>query len=640
MPLSDGTADSPLELQLQLVAEFEGSGLLTCIVQHDGAVYVGCEEGEAALYTVGFDTGFEAVADFPDAGANVQSMVSAGGRLWCFGWRPLKPRPANINEKWNSDAVVWCWDGSTWSTITVRPNWWGGVLRWCLPVVTADGGIACSLWKHGEQSALSFAGTVRDGRFDAGGPIARAQVMLGDRLVRMAWMEDFAWIIEGSTNLLTYWRNGTQPALYGGVSCGSWGYPWNALRPMVSWLGRVWLTQMVNGVREKPFSHQRLISTAGGDNPEYRVGPMWSMTSLGLYDLLIVWRGRLLLCGDNGAGEPVYGLWDPPRMVLGRPLPWRVRDAVVAADGTLWALGTQGWKISPDYPGSPTEIMPGVYRPDMGSWRQAVLMTPLDVALANLTVEWGDGLGANRPALDDLRVEWARTWPRSVQLADLTVEWGDGLGTYRPALADLTVIWGDGHAQQQPTLADLEVSWSKGGDRRPALAALTAEWGDGLGAAQPTVADLTAHWSVGYTAARPAVADLTADWSDRPPGPPPAGVRVDLLRVEWAHGDYDPTGDGSEVLWLMYTAPPDVVGDVVGLRVVTSLDVPEGEELECLVRCDAEAYPVEAWPTYQRFRSNRRVTLDRPGRVLRVGIIKPAAFPEDTDVFVQFRFDN
>jgi len=470
---------------------------------------------------------------------------------------------------------------------------------------------------------------------------------------------------------------------------------------MVSWSGQVWATEEVKTDPDLYPTHQRLVSTRGGDTPEFRRGPAWSKTALGLYDVLIVWRGRLLLFGDcPGAlsinywaplGEPVYGLWDPPRFVLARPLNWRVRDAVVATDGALWALGTQGWVASYGSPGD--EFMPGTGKPGSEDWRQAVLMTPLDVALANLTVEWGDGLGANRPALDDLRVEWARTWPRSVQLADLTVEWGDGLGTYRPALADLTVIWGDGHAQQQPTLADLEVSWSKGGDRRPALAALTAEWGDGLGAhrpaladltvvhasgplkrprlldltveqgdgsgthrpaladltavwgdglgaARPTVADLTAHWSVGYTAARPAVADLTADWSDRPPGPPPAGVRVDLLRVEWAHGDYDPTGDGSEVLWLMYTAPPDVVGDVVGLRVVTSLDVPEGEELECLVRCDAETYPVEAWPTYQRFRSNRRVTLDRPGRVLRVGIIKPAAFPEDTDVFVQFRFDN
>ena len=95
-------------MQLQLVAEFEGSGLLTCIVQHDGAVYVGCEEGEAALYTVGFDTGFEAVADFPDAGANVQSMVSDGGRLWCFGWRPVVPWGwyGTPTEDFRADAVV------------------------------------------------------------------------------------------------------------------------------------------------------------------------------------------------------------------------------------------------------------------------------------------------------------------------------------------------------------------------------------------------------------------------------------------------------------------------------------------------------------------------------------------------------
>jgi len=113
-------------------------------------------------------------------------------------------------------------------------------------------------------------------------------------------------------------------------------------------------------------------------------------------------------------------------------------------------------------------------------------------------------------------------------------------------------------------------------------------------------------------------------------------VRVSLLRLEWADGDSDPTEDGDEVLWLLHTAAEDVVG----VRVVTSLSVPDGEELECLVRCDAEAYAVDAWHTYQRFRSNRRVTLEQPGRVLRVGVVKPAAFPDDTDVFVQLRFDE
>jgi len=264
--------------------------------------------------------------------------------------------------------------------------------------------------------------------------------------------------------------------------------------------------------------------------------------------------------------------------------------------------------------------------------RQAVLVVSGGVALDNLTLEWGDGQGEHKPALDRMSVEWGRDYPLHVALDALTVEWADGSGAHKPALDRLTVESGDGHGLRQPTLGRLEVTWDKGVDRRPALSALTVEWSDGGGTHRPALDNLQVVWADGSGAGRPALAAVEVQWADVGPQPPPHNVRLSLLRVEW-NDDADPTGGGDAILWITHTTDTPVVG----LRVVTDLDIPDGEQLVCLVRCDSEHLPVDAWHSYQKFRANRSVAIERPGTQIRVGVVKPTALPDDTSVFVQLR---
>ncbi len=672
-------------LSLREVARFTGEGLLTCLCVYDGACYVGCERGDEALYTV-TGAGFVAVAlplDDADA-AYVQELVEFDGCLWAFGWLVALDADGAVEE---ASAAVWSFDGSDWtlrSRVEAGPEANQG-MRWAGAAALPDRIVTGTYtW-----DVYDWAGEVRpwdaqviDGallRPAQGRVQVRAAAALSGRSVRITRSAAAGWVIDGG---------GQQVAPYTGTSDPDWGDFWHPLQPLAKWLGRVWF------ISEATAGRQQLHSTDGAGT---RPGPSWLMQALGRYDVLAVWQSRLVLFGHDGAYRPAWGYWDPPGVALGRPIGnWRVRLA--REFGTdLWCLGTQGtrddadlrerWTISAGDPaaGPPGDriveaavssvvaagdglmvqlgytaawsgyyVAGGTYggstyyvKADGSSYilwmasaaelaQQAVLIAAGEVSLHTLTLEWGDGLGAHVPTLEAIGVEWGRSYPTEVALRSLALEWGDGSGGHTPLLRSLGLQWSDGHGVYRPSLQSVEVGWGKGGDQRPGLAAVTLEWGDGLGANKPTLQSLSAHWSDGSGVNKPTLQSLSAQWADAAPGPPRSTVRLTTFAVEWSD-DGDPTDGGTDdILWLtVATEAP-----VVGVRVVTSLQMEEGRELTCLIRCDdADAGDVDAWPTYQKFFSNRTVVVDDPGQDVRVGIVKPAALDPNIDLFVQFKYE-
>ncbi|MGD9496376.1 MAG: hypothetical protein AB7Y46_08695 [Armatimonadota bacterium] len=666
-------------MQFLPVAEYDGDGILTCLEIYDGKVYVGCEEGPAPLYTVDAETGFTPVPlpDGPPGSTNVQALLAAGSVLWAFGWVKRLPWGGTSGVHYKADATVWRYDGSTWVRYASKPQV-SGTLRWCQPVPDSDGTIACGWWRQaggaaGFGAGIGFRGWVRDYRLVVANEMSdwmvdlRAQSRLGGRVLRVVLVGGQGWFFEDDP--VREWR------VHDGDTSPGWGLAWNTLLLITTWQDRVWATQLLTDRNLGLITSQRLIATRLGT--EFVEGPMWTVGTLGQYDVLLPFRGRLLMFGTLSGHEGCMAVWDPPDMRLALPLSWRVRHAV--ADGwRLWALGTIGtmgyW------------LSGGGYVP-VGEFRQAVLVALGRVGVDVLTVEWADGSGTHKPTVDRLAVEWSRMYPTVLAVDALTVEWADGSGTHKPTVDRLMLQYSDGHSVNRPVVDLVQLVWGKGLDHRPVLDLLTVEWGDGSGThkpavdvltvawnagalgrpqldrvtlewgdgsgthkpavdaltlefsdgtgAKPAVDLVTLHYSIGGLGYRPAVDKLETQWADYPAGPPPSRVKVNLLRFEW-NDDSDPVEETDEVLWLTYTA----AAPVAGVRVVTSFALPEDGQLQCLVRADQEHLPVDAWHTYQRGQTNRRIMLEEPGTVLRVGVVKPAELPDNTDVFVQLHYEE
>lgn len=670
-------------LSLREVARFTGEGLLTCLCVYDGDCYVGCERGDEALYTV-TGAGFVAVAlplDDADA-AYVQELVEFDGCLWAFGWLVGLDADGEVEA---AEAAVWRYDGSSWSLRAVLDGRAQHVVRWCNATAIADR-IVTGAYNLGAQAgaanlAPGFAAEVVDGALslDPETIHVRATAAHGEGTVR-------AYAASTSPTFRVEGPSGSDVYAGSAVSFNDafpWGDFWYSLQPLVNWLGRVWYTTH-DGDR------QRLFST---DGRSARQGPSWLTASLGTYDLLTTFRNRLWMFGADTAGTPLFGVWRPPGILLGQAAGnWRVRLA--REFGTdLWCLGTQGtrdvsdrrerWTISEGDPAAgppgdriveaaPSSVVPagdglmvqlgytaawsgyyvagGTYggstyyvKADGSSfilWMasaadlalQAVLVAAGEVSLHTLTLEWGDGLGAHLPTLEAVGVEWGRSYPTEVGLRSLALEWGDGSGGHTPVVRLLGLQWSDGHGVYRPSLQSVEVGWGKGGDQRPGLAAVTLEWGDGLGANKPTLQSLGLQWGDGLGGNRPTLASAGVQWADHGPWPPASKVRVSAFSLEW-NDDGDPTADGETICWLTVTTERPVVG----VRVVTSAVMEEGRDLQCLIRCD-DTGAVDAWHTYQHFLTNRTVVVDAPGTDVRVGVAKPAAVPDETDLIVQFHY--
>jgi len=333
----------------------------------------------------------------------------------------------------------------------------------------------------------------------------------------------------------------------------------------------------------------------------------WRADTLGTYTYAFVWRGCLWLTGELD-DSPVYACWDPPRFYLAHSIGWNIQQASADADG-LAVLAT---------------------RPD-GTW---VVLSEISGGpfLDLLQVEWGDGLGAHKPTLDSLAVEWGNLFPTELYLDRLAVEWGDGLGANKPLLDSLTFTWGDNHALHQPTLDRLILQWYWGPDERPTLDNLAVEWGDGLGANQPTLDRLAVEWGDNsHGPNKPTLDSLEVGWAAHEPWPRQSRVQLGLFKLEWA--DNPQVLAGEKILWLLHTGETDAFE----VRVTTEANIPDEAAMRCVIRCDREVLPVLAWSTYQTFAVNENVSIEQPGKEVRVGIVKPDSVDDTTGVLVQLR---
>jgi|GEM_PF-6232253 len=674
-----------MHLSLREVAEFEGEGLLTCLCVYDGACYVGCERGTEGLYAVSGE-GFAAVElplDEVDT-AYVQELIESDGLLWAFGWLVGLDAGGAVEE---ASAAIWSFDGSDW---TLRSRVEAGpeanqAMRWAGAAALSDrivtGTYSWDVYDWADKGG-AWDGQVIDGallRPAQGRVQVLAAAALSGRPVRITRSAGMGWSIDGC---------GQHVVPYAGAPDPDWGDFWHPLQPLVRWLGRVWFTA------EGAAGRQQLHSTDGAST---RPGPSWLMQALGCYDVLTVWQNRLVLFGHDGAYRPAWGYWDPPGVALGRPIgDWRVRLAREYGE-TLWCLGTQGTRSSehqrPTSPklvvarGNPAAGPPGDavvggelceirdveggviwvsgytspwrgYYLTAGSYnghpyyvkadgrpyliyalarqdRQAVLVAAGEVSAHAVTLEWADGSGDHRPELQSTGLEWSRAHPTQVSLGGVALEWSDGGGEHSPLLHMVGLSWSDNKGVFRPDLLSAELEWSKGGDQRPGLASVVLEWSDGSGGNRPALLSAEVSWGDGSGGNRPALLSAEVDWADHGPQPPRSAVAVTAYALEW-NDDADPTAEaGSGICWLTLTTGRPVVG----VRVVTSAAMEEGRELDCLIRCD-DVLPVDAWASYQRFRSNRTVLVDAPGTDLRVGVVKPAEVADETDLIVQLQYEE
>ncbi|MEA3401644.1 MAG: hypothetical protein U9R79_10425, partial [Armatimonadota bacterium] len=585
-----------MDLQIRELAEYPGGGLLTSVEVYGGEVWVGCLHGEYPLYTVTEAAGFCGV-ELPMAGADragVQALVVWQGQLHAFGYLFTGLRLSRQRE---IAAAIWRYEeeyyGGGWQLLATTTQGVKEQTRWCQPVGLSDG-IACGMWA-GYTTGGGFSAVVRDlslQQLDTTVQV-RAQVALGDRLVRLI----------RDKRVHAYWRLESSGE---GIGCVSIGpcmdhyskaiYAWQM---MAAWQGRVWLVGY-HGRSRRQYLWSRALEG------EPTVHALWDPRRFGYYQTLLTVRNRLLLFGDDrvwphsvNADNAYMAVWEPPRFQLRRPLSWRVSRATVDGDRLL-LLGRTGRIpfVNPGDEAFPTEE---------SDLRQYVLVTYSRVALDEFAVEWSDGSGSNKPTVDLFAVEWSRVVPTEVAVDALAVEWSDGSGAHKPRLDLLTVHWSDGHALNQPTVDLLWVVWGKGGDHYCTVDSFAVQWSDGSGTNKPTVDLFGVHWSDGSGTNKPTVDQFAAQWTDRATGPLPQDVKLDLLQVQW-NDDGDPVGT-DEILWLRHTAERNLVG----LRVVTAFSVADGGDLQCVVRCDKEDAPVDAWGTYQKFLANRTVLIDEPG---------------------------
>ncbi len=146
----------------------------------------------------------------------------------------------------------------------------------------------------------------------------------------------------------------------------------------------------------------------------------------------------------------------------------------------------------------------------------------------------------------------------------------------------------------------------------PAIWGITLEWADGNGLNRPQVDSITLEWADG-------------DGDNRP--------RVDAITLEWARDDSPDVGGGDTILYVEDYDPVPAVA----VRIISSGRLADNEDLWALVRADREDVPVDDWPSYQVVNFGATVELERPGRHIRVAIIKPNGMTDDPDIHIQLQ---
>ncbi len=250
---------------------------------------------------------------------------------------------------------------------------------------------------------------------------------------------------------------------------------------------------------------------------------------------------------------------------------------------------------------------------------------------------WSTGLGLTTPRVDALEYLWdGGDWDKRPAVDSLEFCWADDQeGGNRPQVDLLEFVWQSRNvAVNWPKVNSLEFCWAddQEGGNRPKVDLIEFVWSDTQsGGNRPRVDSLLFQWSEGLPVpGRPRVDRLEFTWAadEAPPFRP--HVRVDSLEYQWAD-EVKPPGEGESVLFI--TDQYD--SNVVALRVTTDAGVDVDVQLRGIARADKEDLAVDDWDSYQAFNLGENVTLEEPGKELRVGIIKPDSVSDDTDIFVQ-----
>lgn len=357
-----------------------------------------------------------------------------------------------------------------------------------------------------------------------------------------------------------------------------------------------------------------------------RTVAQWRTEQFGYYTQAFVWRNRYWMLGTLG-DLPVYAVWSPPYLHFARPLPWSgtVADLHVPAR-SIYEARTSTLPIYAD-----TDNLLVVVKDEDGT--QTILGEGLTVRALRLDLYWADGSGAS-PSVDALQLQWAREAPTQLEVRRIDLHWADGSAGHVPCADKVALYWGQGRRTTLPSLYGVVCEWSKGLDNVPGVSKVELFWADGTGTS-PSVDRFGVTYSQGdLCGTTPTLDYLTLQWADEVRSRQPLGFYVDRVAFGW-QTDLSPDAEGEDperVLWLYHEAG----SPVCMLRLATSLPPrEESQRLRCLVRCDGEASPVDAWGTYQGFRPREDVLIERPGRKVRIGVVGRGEV--DFDLHVQLK---
>ena len=179
------------------------------------------------------------------------------------------------------------------------------------------------------------------------------------------------------------------------------------------------------------------------------------------------------------------------------------------------------------------------------------------------------------------------------------------------------IIVGDDSWYGQPVYADSFTNWQGPScvleaDVDLRIRAVIQEYGDGTGES-PVVSSIEQEYGDG-SGDGPTVTEIRQEFSQAASGP----------------------GGSESILWLTDTD----TANCVAVRVTTGAGADIDTQLRAVIRCDKEAHAVTDWGTYQELALNAKVTVNEPGLVARVGVIKPNTVDDETAVNVQLLREN
>jgi len=401
-----------------------------------------------------------------------------------------------------------------------------------------------------------------------------------------------------------------------------------------------------------------------------RTVAQWRTEQFGYYTQAFVWRNRYWMLGTLG-NLPVYAVWSPPYLHFARPLPWGTVTVLVIVRGIYHVPGSGIYEARtstlPIYAdtdnllvvhfarplpwGTVLVKVRGIYEARTSTLpiyadtdnllvvvkdedgTQTILGEGLTVRALRLDLYWADGSGAS-PSVDALQLQWAREAPTQLEVRRIDLHWADGSAGHVPCADKVALYWGQGRRTTLPSLYRVVCEWSKGHDNVPGVSKVELFWADGTGTS-PSVDRFGVTYSQGdLCGTTPTLDYLSLQWADEVRSRQPLGFYVDRVAFGW-QTDLSPDAEGEDperVLWLYHEAG----SPVCMLRLATSLPPrEESQRLRCLVRCDGEASPVDAWGTYQGFRPREDVLIERPGRKVRIGVVGRGEV--DFDLHVQLK---